>query len=297
MMQRMSSLKRILLFIFISLGLLVLLSGIPAAPASSPQGALPSSTVSTFPLVIEIECTVVSNSAGTETTLVGEWSQSLGSDSVAPIQISVNESNQTFTVNTPDIYPMANLTIVITDSTGTAGIGMINPGTITINKTDKWAYSPVGTELPDLYSGEYFNIQQETSGSGLFGLPNNPFPSFPTTTYDIFGFHITVPDFLDIPEWIGEIVVWAFNELIIVIEIGWEDVIGIPVKYIGDGITYIANLYDGIWSDIYDAFAALPDGLGIFALPVASLAFGVLLFITVASFALIGEGIVKLVSG
>ena len=297
-MQRMSSLKRILLFIFISLGLLVLLSGIPAAPASSPQGTLPSSTVSTFPAQIEIECTFTSNLLGDKTTcLVAEWSQSSGSNSSMPIQLSVNESNQTFTVSTLNEYAMKDLTLLITDANGTSGINMLNPGTISITSSDKWSYSPIGTELTDLYSGEYFQVLPGTSGGSLFGLASNPFPPFPTTTYHLLSFYVTVPDIFAIPHWLGEIVIWAFNEMVIAIAIGWEDVIGIPVKYIGEGITYVANLYDGIWNNIYDAFAALPDGLGIFALPVASLAFGVLLFITVASFALIGEGIVKLVSG
>ena len=295
-MQRMSSLKRILLFIFISLGLLVLLSGIPAAPASSPQGALPSSTISTFPTQIEIEDTFTSNLLGDQTTcVVAEWSQSSGSNSSMPIQVTVNESNQTFTVSTLNEYAMKDLTLLITDANGTAGINMLNPGTITITSSDKWSYSPIGTELTDIYSGEYFQVQRGT-GIGFFGLPSNPFPSFPTITYDILGFHITVPNLLGLPQWIGEIVIWAFNEFIAIIAIGWEDVIGIPVKYIGEGITYVANLYDSIWNDVYDVLAPLPDGLGIFALPVASLVFGVLLFATVASFALLAEGIVKLVT-
>ena len=292
----MISLKRIYLLIFISLGLLLLAAPFTSLPQS--QGVLPASTVSTFPSQIEIECTYTLNIAGsTATCMVGEWSQASGSNSSLPIQISVNETNQTFSLTTSNTYKISTLTLLVSDPNGTAGIGMLNPGTITISSSDKWSYSPIGTETTDLYSGEYFQIQKGTgAGTGLFGLPSNPFPSFPTITYGILTYHITVPNLLGIPRYIGEIVVWAFNELVILIAIGWEDVVGIPVKYIGDGITYIANLYDGVWNTVYDAFAALPDGLGIFAFPVAAFSFGALLLITVAGFALIGEGLVKLVT-
>ena len=292
----MISLKRIYLLIFISLGLLLLAAPFTSLPQS--QGALPSSTVSTFPTQIEIECTYTLNIAGsTATCMVGEWSQASGSNSSLPIQISVNEANQTFSLATSNTYKISTLTLLISDPNGTAGISMTNPGTITISSSDKWSYSPIGTETTDLYSGEYFQIQKGTgAGTGLFGFPSNPLPPFPTITYDLLGYHITVPNFLDFFQWVYKLIAWAFNELVLVIAIGWEDVIGIPVKYIGEGITYISNLYDGVWNTVYDAFAALPDGLGIFALPVASLAFGALLLITVAGFALVGEGLVKLVT-
>ena len=293
----MSSLKRILLFIFISIGLLVLVTGFLSYPSPPHQEALPSSQVSTFPTQIEIECTFTSNLLGDKTTcLVGEWSQASGSNTSLGIQISVNETNQTFTVSTLNEYAMSDLTLLITDPNGTAGVGMLNPGTITITSTDKWSYTPIGTELTDLYSGEYFQVQRGTNLGGLFSLPNNPFPAFPTITYHLGPFYVTVPNLLGIPHYIGEIVIWVINELVIAAARGWEYLIGIPVKYIEVGITYVANLYDSAWNDVYNVLAPLPDGLGIFALPVASVVFGVLLFATVAGFALIAEGIIKLVS-
>ena len=131
--------------------------------------------------------------------------------------------------------------------------------------------------------------------AGLFSMPNNPFPPFPTITYHIGIWSITIPDLLAIPHWIYEIAIWAFNEFIIMIEVGYEDVIEIPVRYIQSAIRDVASLYDGAWNDVYNVLAPLPDGLGIFALPVASLVFGILLFATVAGFFLIAEGVAKLV--
>ena len=265
----MISLKRIYLLIFISLGLLILAAPFTSLPQS--PGALPSSTSAVFPSMIAIDTVTRSQSVGgsVETTLIGCWSDITGNNKDCPLTITVYD-NQTFCVTTNVGYNLSILDLCITDQNGSGSIFMTNPGTITITSKDVWDYSPIGTDTGFLYTGEYFQIQPAKPSSGLFGLPNNPFPPFPVITYDILGFHITVPDFFAIPQWLYEIAIWAFNEFIILIEIGWEDVIGIPVKYIGEGITYVANLYDGVWNTVYDAFAALPDGLGIFALPVAS---------------------------
>ena len=305
-----SSRRRFFVMLLISIGMLFLLLGGVSPPQASGAPALPdpASSVSTFPTQIEMEFVFTPPFESTQVYLVGQWNQTSGSNGSLPVQINVNEINQTFSIASLENltsflgniglfeYNMSLLRLEVFDPNGTGTISMVNPGTIDISPTDAWSYSPVGTETGTLYVGEYFMIQPGTSQIGLFGLPNNPFPPFPTITYHILIFHITVPNILAIPQWIGEIVVWAFNELVIIIAIGWEDVIEVPVKYIGDGITYIADLYEGIWTDVYNIVAPLPDGLGIFALPVASLVFGVLLFVTVASFALIGEAIVKLVT-
>lgn len=290
--------KRILLLFFVSLGLLVLFLAAGTGQPGPHQEALPSSSTSAFPEMIAIDEVTHSQTIGgsVKTTLIGCWSYLTGPNANCPVGIKVNLSNQTFTVKTSTGYNLSILTLCISDKNGSAGINMLNPGTITITSKDVWDYSPIGYDTGDLYTGEYFQLQPAKPSSGLFGFPPNPFPPFPVITYDIFGFHISVPDFLAIPQWLGEIVIWAFNELVIIVAIGWEDVIGIPVKYIGEGITYVANLYDSAWNDVYNVLAPLPDGLGIFALPVASLVFGILLFATVAGFALIAEGIMKLVT-
>jgi hypothetical protein len=297
--------KRRLVFLLLCTGIfLLLLGGTQIHEGTGERTASSSSSFeSTFPIQIKLELIQIEPTK--VTIVVGQWNQTNGSNKSLAAQIGVNEANQTFWITSLEdlsleealAYNLTFLTLVVTDANGTGYIQMINPGTIAITSSDKWSYSPLGTDTGYLYVGEYFMIQPGSYSTGFFSLPNNPFPPFPTITYHILIFHITVPDILAIPQWIGEIVVWAFNELVIIIAIGWEDVIEVPVKYIGHGITYIADLYDGIWTDIYNVVAPLPDGLGIFALPVASMAFGALLFITVAGFALIGEGIVKLVSG
>ena len=270
--------------------------------------AQPSSCGSAFPTQIEIE--LIITAPVQQTIVVGQWNQTDGSNTNLNAQIGVNEANQTFWIsslaNISDSgslslcdaleYNLTYLTLAVTDPNGTGYGQMINPGTISVTSSDKWSYSPLGTDTGYLYKGEYFMIEQGSYSLGLFGLPSNPFPPFPTITYNLYLFHITVPNFLALPHWLYEIVIWAFNEFIILIEIGWEDVIALPVRYLGEGIRDIANLYDGVWNDVYNLVSPLPDGLGIFALPAAAFIFGALSFITVAGVFFVAEGISKLVS-
>lgn len=297
--------KRVVLLLFCAGIFLLLLGGIPSHERTgSGVKATPAVYGSAFPTQIKMELIV--EAPVRATIIVGQWNQTYGSNLSADAQISVDEANQTFWVSSLKnissldaalAYNLSYLTLVVSDPNGTGYVQMINPGTVTITSSDKWSYSPIGTITGYLYTGEYFMIEPAQYQVGLFGLPSNPFPPFPVITYNLYLFHITVPNILALPHWLYEIVIWAFNEFIILIEIGWEDVIEIPVSYIGSAIRDVASFYDDAWAVVYNAMAALPDGLGIFALPVAALSFGVLLVITVAGFALLGEAVIKLVTG
>lgn len=296
--------KRVVLLLFCAGIFLLLLGGIPSHERTgNGVKATPAECGSAFPTQIKMELIV--EALVKETIVVGQWNQTCGSNPSADAQISVDQANQTFWVSSLKnissldaalAYNLSYLTLAVSDPNGTGYVQMINPGTVTITSSDKWSYSPIGTITGYLYRGEYFMIEPAQYQVGLFGLPSNPFPPFPVITYNLYLFHITVPNILALPHWLYEIVIWAFNEFIILIEIGWEDVIAIPVSYIGSAIRDVASFYDGAWNDVYSILAPLPDGLGIFALPVASLVFGILLFATVAGFALILEGIMKLVT-